>query len=214
MLFPTSAFLIFFLVVAAAMAMLDTSFTAKKAVLVVASYYFYAQWDWRFCFLLAFSTAVSYAAGLLIDGHAATGPGESSGCRGSGAFAAARNLQIFRFFRPQRQRAGAFARLTHELPFLEILLPVGISFFTFHGISYVMVQGQANAPVDALERRHHAIARMPDTGVNGLGLPLDGSASCIHDLPPLYVGQRLDGAAGPLHRPPRARHGNGWRVSA
>ncbi len=63
MLFPTSAFLIFFLVVAAAMAALDTRFTAKKAVLVVASYYFYAQWDWRFCFLLAFSTSVSYAPG-------------------------------------------------------------------------------------------------------------------------------------------------------
>src|ERR671938_215508 len=67
MLFPTSAFLIFFLVVAAAMAALDTRFTAKKAVLVVASYYFYAQWDWRFFFLLAFSTSVSYVAGLLID---------------------------------------------------------------------------------------------------------------------------------------------------
>src|SRR5690349_1316417 len=67
MLFPTSAFLIFFLVVAAAMAALDTRFTTKKAVLVVASYYFYAQWDWRFCFLLAFSSTVSYVAGLLID---------------------------------------------------------------------------------------------------------------------------------------------------
>jgi alginate O-acetyltransferase complex protein AlgI len=67
MLFPTSAFLIFFLVVAAAMAALDTRFTAKKAVLVIASYYFYAQWDWRFCLLLGFSSAVSYVAGLLID---------------------------------------------------------------------------------------------------------------------------------------------------
>src|SRR5712691_8021380 len=71
MLFPTSGFLLFFLVVAAAMAVLETRFAAKKAVLVVASYYFYAQWDWRFCFLLAFSTVLSYGAGLLI-GAAAT----------------------------------------------------------------------------------------------------------------------------------------------
>jgi hypothetical protein len=49
---------------------------------------------------------------------------------------------------------------------------------------------------------------MRDTGVNGRGLPLDGGASCIHDLPPLYVGQRLDGAAGPLHRPPT---GKAWQ---
>src|SRR6266851_3304515 len=66
MLFPTSGFLLFFLVVAAAMAVLQTRFTAKKAVLVAASYYFYAQWDWRFCFLLAFSSALSYLAGRLI----------------------------------------------------------------------------------------------------------------------------------------------------
>src|ERR1700758_5420291 len=70
MLFPTSAFLLFFLVVAAAMAALDMRFAAKKGVLVAASYYFYAQWDWRFCFLLAASTAVSYLAGALIGGSA------------------------------------------------------------------------------------------------------------------------------------------------
>src|ERR1700732_1744930 len=67
MLFPTLGFLLFFLIVAAAMAVLDTRFAAKKAVLVVASYYFYAQWDWRFCFLLAGSSALSYVAGQLID---------------------------------------------------------------------------------------------------------------------------------------------------
>jgi hypothetical protein len=43
---------------------------------------------------------------------------------------------------------------------------------------------------------------MGDTCVNGRGLRLDCGASCVHDLPPLRVGQRLDGAAGPLHRPP------------
>jgi alginate O-acetyltransferase complex protein AlgI len=68
MLFPTTHFLLFFLVVAAVVAALEHRFTAKKAVLVVASYYFYAQWDWRFCFLLGFSTTLSYVAGLLIGG--------------------------------------------------------------------------------------------------------------------------------------------------
>src|SRR5579885_3044984 len=66
MLFPTSGFLLFFIVVAAAMTVLDQRFAAKKAVLVAASYFFYAQWDWRFCFLLAFSTAVSYLGGRLL----------------------------------------------------------------------------------------------------------------------------------------------------
>src|SRR5438477_11950818 len=66
MLFPTLGFLLFFLIVAAAMAVLGTRFAAKKTVLVIASYYFYAQWDWRFCLLLAGSTGLSYLAGRLI----------------------------------------------------------------------------------------------------------------------------------------------------
>ena len=139
MLFPTSAFLIFFLAVAAAMAALDTRFAAKKAVLVVASYFFYAQWDWRFCFLLAFSTAVSYVAGLLIDRAS-----DDRGRRIVLGVAVAVHLSllgIFKYFDFFVLSANELARslgFTHELPFLEILLPVGISFFTFHGISYVI----------------------------------------------------------------------------
>src|SRR6478752_8721560 len=138
MLFPTSAFLIFFLVVAAAMVALDTKFTAKKAVLVVASYFFYAQWDWRFCFLLAFSSAVSYLAGLLIDRAR-----DDRGRRIVLGVAVAVHLSLlgtFKYFDFFVLSANELARalgFTHELPFLEILLPVGISFFTFHGISYV-----------------------------------------------------------------------------
>src|SRR5207244_8189450 len=138
MLFPTSGFLLFFLVVAAAMAALETRFTAKKAVLVLASYYFYAQWDWRFCFLLAFSTALSYGAGRLI-GAAASRERQ----RLALIVAVALHLGllgIFKYFDFFVLSANELARLLglqHELPFLEILLPVGISFFTFHGISYV-----------------------------------------------------------------------------
>src|SRR3954453_23761348 len=138
MLFPTSAFLIFFLVVAAAMAVLETRFTTKKAVLVAASYFFYAQWDWRFCFLLAFSTAVSYGAGLLMDG-----PREDRVRRiilGGAVSVHLALLGVFKYFDFLVYSANELARAAgfmHELPFLEILLPVGISFFTFHGISYV-----------------------------------------------------------------------------
>ncbi|HVB16885.1 MAG TPA: MBOAT family protein [Stellaceae bacterium] len=138
MLFPTSGFLLFFLGVAAVMAALETRFTAKKAVLVVASYYFYAQWDWRFCFLLAFSTAVSYLAGRLIGISA-----NRDRQRLVVAIAVALHLGllgIFKyldFFVLSANRLAHLLDLTHELPFFEVLLPVGISFFTFHGISYV-----------------------------------------------------------------------------
>src|SRR5437763_10919328 len=138
MLFPTLGFLLFFLVVAAAMAVLDTRFTAKKAVLVGASYYFYAQWDWRFCFLLAGSSVVSYLAGRLIGATAHRD-------RQRFVLAVAITLHlgllgVFKYLDFFVLSANELARqlgLTHELPFLEILLPVGISFFTFHGISSV-----------------------------------------------------------------------------
>src|SRR5712691_11767577 len=138
MLFPTSGFLLFFLAVAAAMAALNTRFAAKKDVLVVASYYFYAQWDWRFCFLLGFSTTLSYVAGRLI--------GAAERCdrqRLVLTVAIALHLGLlgaFKYLDFFVLSANQLARLLgmeHELPFLEILLPVGISFFTFHGISYV-----------------------------------------------------------------------------
>jgi alginate O-acetyltransferase complex protein AlgI len=138
MLFPTSGFLLFFVAVAAAMAVLEARFTAKKAVLVAASYYFYAQWDWHFCFLLAFSTAVSYLAGRLIGALQS-----QTGRRLALVFGVALQLGVLGvfkyldFFVLSANELARLLGLQHELPFFEILLPVGISFFTFHGVSYV-----------------------------------------------------------------------------
>ena len=138
MLFPTLDFLLFFLVVAGLLVGLDRHFAAKKAMLVAASYYFYAQWDWRFCFLLAGSTAISYIAGLLI--------GDSGNARYRRAVLTAGValhlviLGVFKYLDFLVLSANQLARLLgleHELPFFEVLLPVGISFFTFHGISYI-----------------------------------------------------------------------------
>ena len=138
MLFPTLDFLFFFLVVAAALAVFERRFTPKKAMLVVASYYFYAQWDWRFCFLLAGSTAISYVAGLLI------GAGRDERARrlvlAIGVTLHLTILGVFKyldFLVGSANRLAHMLGLQHELPFFEVLLPVGISFFTFHGISYI-----------------------------------------------------------------------------
>ena len=138
MLFPTLGFLLFFLIVAAAMAALGTRFAAKKTVLVVASYYFYAQWDWRFCFLLAGSSVVSYIAGQLID--RASDERRARTILGMAVALHLGLLGIFKYFDFFISSANQLARLLgleHEVPFIEILLPVGISFFTFHGISYL-----------------------------------------------------------------------------
>src|SRR5271155_1128613 len=138
MLFPTSGFLLFFVAVAAAMMLLETRFTAKKAVLVIASYWFYAQWDWRFCFLLGFSTTVSYAAGRLIGASASRERRRL--VLGIAIALHLGLLGVFKyldFFVLSANELAHLLGLQHELPFFEVLLPVGISFFTFHGISYV-----------------------------------------------------------------------------
>src|ERR1051325_254331 len=118
MLFPTLGFLLFFLIVAAAMAALGTRFAAKKTVLVVASYYFYAQWDWRFCFLLAGSSVVSYVAGQLID--RASDERRARTILGIAVALHLGLLGIFKYFDFFISSANQLARLLgleHEVPF-------------------------------------------------------------------------------------------------
>ncbi len=139
MLFPTFGFLLFFLVVAAGLAALDGRFAAKKALLVGASYYFYAQWDWRFCFLLAASSGLSFGAGWLVGALA-----DRRRQRRVLGVAVALHLLllgVFKyldFFVASANELARLLGLQHEVPFLEVILPVGISFFTFHGVSYLV----------------------------------------------------------------------------
>ena len=137
MLLPTLPFLLFFGLVGLAVVPLRHAPQARKLVLLAASYAFYAGWNWRFCFLLAVSSLWTYVAGLLL------GRTQGQGRRYVAAAAIAGHLLLLGFFKyvdffvgSVNQAAHALG-LTHELPFIEVILPVGISFFTFHGISYV-----------------------------------------------------------------------------
>jgi D-alanyl-lipoteichoic acid acyltransferase DltB (MBOAT superfamily) len=148
MLFPTLDFLLFFVAVAVAMFVLRGRPHGRKLALVAASYVFYAQWNWHFCFLLAFSSVVSYAAGRAIA--------ESDGAAArkfvlAGAvtvhLALLGTFKYFDFFVFSLNAVLRGVGFAHELPFLEIILPVGISFFTFHGISYVVDVYRGEVPV-------------------------------------------------------------------
>lgn len=148
MLFPTVDFFVFFALVVAAMAALARNHGARKLVLVGASYVFYGMWNWRFCFLLAGSSLLSYAAGRLIAGS--EGPRRRALVR-TGAITLHLLLlgtfKYYDFFVGSANAALRAAGLHAEIPFVEILLPVGISFFTFHGISYVMDVYRGDVPV-------------------------------------------------------------------
>lgn len=110
----------------------------QNILLMIASYYFYACWDWRFLFLLAFSTFLDYFTGIKIH--------DSSSQRWRKIWlciSVVVNLGFLGFFKYYNFFIDSFERLLkisgHPSDFstLDIILPVGISFYTFHGLSYV-----------------------------------------------------------------------------
>jgi alginate O-acetyltransferase complex protein AlgI len=139
MLFPTLDFALFFLVVFALGWALKPRAEARKLVLLAASYFFYGYWDWRFLALLAGSSAVNYAAGHFL----ARTPGDRAR-RAIVAAALVANLgtlgvfKYYGFFIDSLTDVMLKLGLGRDMPLLEIILPIGISFFTFQGISYVV----------------------------------------------------------------------------
>ena len=110
---------------------------ARRNILLVASYFFYGWWDWRFCFLLLLCTFVDYGVARGIEA-AATPRGKRAWLLVS----LVSNLGWLAFFKymnfflanlePLFQVAGL------HVPHLNVILPVGISFYTFQSISYVI----------------------------------------------------------------------------
>jgi len=111
----------------------------QNALLLFSSYFFYACWDWRFMFLLIFSTLLDYFTGIKI--HESKGQSRkliwlwiSIGI----------NLGFLGVFKYYNFFASSFAGglsllgMKTNLVSLQIILPVGISFYTFHGLSYVI----------------------------------------------------------------------------
>lgn len=110
----------------------------QNLLLLLASYFFYACWDWRFLFLLLFSTALDYYTGVKIH--------ESEGKRRKYWLWLSVSinlgfLAVFKYYNFFAASAmdflGGFGLQVH-LSTLQIILPVGISFYTFHGLSYVI----------------------------------------------------------------------------
>jgi D-alanyl-lipoteichoic acid acyltransferase DltB (MBOAT superfamily) len=139
MLFPTLDFLLFFVAVLALMVPLAHNNEWRKLALVAASYFFYAQWNWHYCLLLAGSSLLTYAGGIGINAART-----QSARQWIVGITVAMHLLLLSTFKYLDFLVGSTNHLLHafgtdfELPFMEIILPVGISFFTFHGISYLV----------------------------------------------------------------------------
>lgn len=111
----------------------------QNVILLVSSYFFYGCWDWRFLFLLIFSTLLDYYSGLKIA-NANTKKrkqfwlwlsiGINLGFLGV--------FKYYNFFIDSFASAFSIAGYDLGLSALNVVLPVGISFYTFHGLSYVI----------------------------------------------------------------------------
>ena len=111
----------------------------QNALLIIASYYFYACWDWRFLFLLVFSTLLDYFSGIQIE--------KSKSVKESKIWfwlSVIINLGFLGVFKYYNFFATSFTELINGFGFqvnpllIKVILPVGISFYTFHGLSYVI----------------------------------------------------------------------------
>lgn len=129
MIFTSIEFIIFFVVVLSVSLIIQilSGERIKHIFLLISSYFFYGWWDWRFCFLLFFVTAMSYITALHCQKKAAYITGIAIPLIVLGIF------KYFNFF------LSSLASLAgHEIVALKIILPVGISFYTFQALSYVI----------------------------------------------------------------------------
>ncbi len=111
----------------------------QNILLLLSSYFFYACWDWKFLFLLIFSTLLDYYTGLKIA--------DASNQKQKRIWlwlSIGINLGFLGIFKYYNFFATSFSDLFTQLGFvvnpftIKVLLPVGISFYTFHGLSYVI----------------------------------------------------------------------------
>ena len=137
MLFNTLDFWLFFVIVYGVYRLLGTR--AQNLWLLLASYVFYSFWDYRFVFLLVLSTSVDWLLARRISRESTR-----SGAKKWVAMSVTVNLLFLGAFKYFNFFVGSFGALLEalglnpHLPVIEILLPVGISFYTFQSMSYIV----------------------------------------------------------------------------
>jgi alginate O-acetyltransferase complex protein AlgI len=113
--------------------------TWRLAFLAVMSYVFYAYWDWRFVGLMWASTGIDYLAGQMI-----VRASDRSRARMYLIAAMTANLAILGYFKyagfflDSLEGIGSAFGLDTDLPGVHVVLPIGISFYTFNSMSYTI----------------------------------------------------------------------------
>ena len=148
MLFNSLIFPVFFLLVILIYYQLNLRW--QNRWLLVASYFFYGWWDWRFCSLLVFSTVLDYFVS-----HALFRTNDTKRRKYLLFLSVTGNLGVLGFFKYFNFFVGSFQSLLHSMGFhadmftLNIILPIGISFYTFQTMAYTIdVYRKMQEPAD------------------------------------------------------------------
>ena len=140
MLFNSYEFLLFLPCVLLLYWLLASRLAWQNVLLVVCSYVFYACWDVRFLALIIGMTLVGYAGGRMMEALRHQPRRERAVCMGGVVLC----LSVLGWFKYYGFFTDNLARLIHvfgftaDLPTINIILPVGISFYTFQILSYVI----------------------------------------------------------------------------
>lgn len=139
MLFPTVTFAVFFFLVLPTSWLLMPQRHRWKLFMLAVSYFFYGWWNWRFCFLLGASTLINQALARVL--HRTP---EERRRRAVLAAAVVFNVGLLAYFKyadfflsSSRGILAAVGVHTGDT-LLDVALPIGISFFTFQALSYVI----------------------------------------------------------------------------
>lgn len=128
----------------------------QNILLLVASYVFYGWWDWRFLFLILFSTSIDYLVGRAIGRTS-----DRDRRRFLVRISLVANLSLLAFFKYLIFFTGEFSRFTglfgnEWIPpswISHIVLPLGISFYTFQTLSYT---------IDVYRKKVEPVSSFPD----------------------------------------------------
>ena len=120
--------------------------TASHVFLLVVSYFFYMSWDWRFGFLMAFSTTLDYSIGIWMENADKNQRSKHFAL----IFSIITNIGFLSYFKytdffiesfielVNAIAPGSYSGSDRERMLLHIILPLGISFFTFQSMSYTI----------------------------------------------------------------------------
>jgi D-alanyl-lipoteichoic acid acyltransferase DltB (MBOAT superfamily) len=138
-LFPTTDFAIFFCLVFLGNWWLNHNRRLWKAFMIGASYVFYGWWNWRYVFLLAGVSAIAQLAGMAVNRQEEQQRRMRVMAVGVAAtIAPLLYFKYYGFFTVNAANAGSALGLHLAPPLIQVVLPIGVSFYTFMAISYVV----------------------------------------------------------------------------